>query len=300
MEDIFAKADQAIEAKYGEQADKAPGDGQAAPELAPQADQAPDKQESQGSPEAQAQAILDLSKVEKFKLDGKEMTLKQLMSERMMQQDYTRKMQEAAKDREYRDNFEADLAKIERNPQLLSEFKKIYPKQYHRAADYAARGISQPGQTQERGTDTQTDLVKQIVEETVGPIRSELDSYKTEAAVKQLDAVFSEMKLKYPDAKEKYALAELQALKDMDIPINQEKIDEVFKSLHEETKKLKESYHLEQINKQKQANAKAKDVPSGGGIPGQAPPKQKLRTEADWSNLEKNLENHLRTSQRLS
>lgn len=293
MEDIFAGVDKAIEAKYGDQAGDASGNGQAAPEVTDKAQdqaQAPG-QESKGSSESQSQAIFDLSKAEKFILNGKETTLKELQAQIMMQQDYTRKSQEIAQDRKYRDNLEFDLAKIEKNPKLVSEFKKIYPKQYHRAADYAAHRMERQEQTQEQGTDTQSHLVKQIVEDAVGPIRSELDSYKTEAAVKQLDGIFAEMRSKFPDAKEKYALAELQALKDMEIPITQAKIEEVFKSLHEESKTLKESYHMEQLNKQKQANQKAKDAPSGGGIPGQAP--KRYKNLEDLDSVQKDLIQHL-------
>lgn len=294
MEDIFSEADKAIEAKYGDQSDSAPGSGQAQSEVSTGSDQAPASKESKGSAESQAQALFDLSKAEKFVLNGKEMTLKDLQSQMMMQQDYTRKMQEIAKDREYRDNLEADLAKLERDPRLLVEFKKVYPKHFHRAGEYAARGVTQQAQAQsQQGTATQADLVKQIVEEHVGPIRNELDQYKTEAAVKQLDGIFSEMRGKYPDAKEKYVLSELQALKDMDVQIDRAKIEEVFKQLNDETKSLKESYHLEQLNKQKQATAKAKDIPNGGGIPGQAPKKYNLSSEKGWSELEKSFRNHL-------
>ncbi len=293
--DIFAQADAAVEAKFGDQAGNAAGDGQAAPAVTDKVDQAaPAGQESKGT--AEAKAIFDLSKAEKFMLNGKEMTLKQLESERLMQQDYTRKMQEIAKDREYRDNFEADLAKIESNPRLLSEFKRIYPKAYHRAAEFAARGIEHRGQTPEsQGTATQEQLIDQIVEKKIGPIQSELDAYKNEAAVKQLDGIFSEMKVKFPQAEEEFVLARLQALKDQNVDINKAKIVEVFKHFHDRDLASKTKYHTEQLEKQKTANAKARDVPSGGGIPGQAPKKFNLSSEKGWTELEKAYENHLRT-----
>ncbi len=272
MEDFFNDIDKAVEAKFGDQAGEAAPTGQADSAVTKPADQAHSKiEESQGSSDSKAQAIFDLSKAEKFMLNGKEMTLKQLEAERMMQSDYTRKMQEMSKDREYRDNLEADLAKIERDPRLLAEFKSIYPRHYHRAADFAARGRTQ--EQGEQGTTTQDDLVKQLVEDAVGPIRDELSQYKTDKAVTQLDGIFSEMKTKYTAADEEFVLARLQLLKDQEVPINKAKIEEVFKHFHEKDQKSKEAYHMEQLNKQKLANNKAKDVPSGGGIPGQAPKK---------------------------
>lgn len=295
MEDVFAAADKAVEEKFGDQSSGESSDGQSAPEVKESSDQAQGRQESSGSTESRAQAVLDLSKAEKFMLNGKEMTLKDLESRMMLQSDYTKKMQEIAKDREYRDNFESDLAKIERNPQLLSEFKKIYPKAYHRAADFAARGVSSQGQAEKQGTDTQDKLIEDLVESKIGPIRNELDQYKTEAAVKQLDGIFLEMKTKFPQADEEFVLARLQALKDQDVQIDKSKISEVFKHFHDRDQKSKETYHLEQLNKQKSANSKAKDVPSGGGIPGQAPKKHNLSTEKGWDQLERDYENHLRT-----
>ncbi len=295
MEDVFAAADKAVEEKFGDQSGSASSDGQAAPEVKESTDQASGRQESQGSTSPQAHALLDLSKAEKFMLNGKEMTLKDLESRMMLQSDYTKKMQEIAKDREYRDNFESDLAKIERNPQLLSEFKKIYPKSYHRAAEYAAKGVSSQEQPQRQDANTQDKLIEDLVESKIGPIRNELDQYKTEAAVKQLDGIFSEMKSKFPQAEEEFVLARLQALKDQEVQIDKSKIEEVFKHFHDRDQKSKESYHLEQLNKQKTASSKAKDVPSGGGIPGQAPKKHNLSTEKGWDQLERDYENHLRT-----
>ncbi len=295
MEDFFQEADKAVDAKFGDQSSGESSTGQSAPEVKDSADQAPGNQESKGSSESKAQAIFDLSKAEKFMLNGKEMTLKQFESERMMQADYTRKMQEMSKDREYRDNFEADLAKIERNPQLLSEFMKIYPKAYHQAAKYAARGVSSQEQTQKQGTDTQDKLIEDLVESKIGPIRNELDQYKTEAAVKQLDGIFSEMKTKFPQAEEEFVLSRLQALKDQDVQIDRSKIEEVFKHFHDRDQKSKDEYHLKKLTEQKTANKAARDVPSGGGIPGQAPKKHNLSTEAGWNQLEKDYENHLRT-----
>lgn len=292
MEDIFAAADKAVEAKFGDQSGDAAPSGQATSEVKESADQAPGTEESKGSSDSLNQAVLDLSKVDKFILNGKEMTLKQLESERMMQADYQRKTQEIAEVRKYSENFQADFRSVLDNPNLLGEFKKIYPVQYHQAVEHALSRMSR-SQEPQQGTTTQDQLVKQLVEDAVGPIRTELDQYKTDAAVKQLDGIFSEMKGKFPQADEEFVLARLQMMKDQDVQINKAKVEEVFKHFHERDQKAKETYHMEQLNKQKQANAKAKDVPSGGGIPGQAPKKFNLSSEGGWSELEGALKKHL-------
>jgi hypothetical protein len=290
MEDIFNNIEKAIDAKYSEQSEAAPDTGHAKSELAPSADQAVDVKESQGAKSAEAQAIFDLSQAKEFMFKGQKMTLKDLESRMMMQSDYTKKMQEFSQDRKYRDNLETDIEALRQNPNLLSKFKEVYPKHYHKAAEYAVSNAGQ-SQQQTQGTPTQDHLVKQLVNEAIGPIRSELDQYKTDAAVKQIEAVFETMKTKFPQAEEEFVLARLQMLKDQDVPINQAKIQEVFKHFHDRDQQAKEAYHMDKLNKQKQANQKAKDVPSGGGTPGQAP--KKYKSLSDLDSVQKDLYNHL-------
>jgi hypothetical protein len=91
--------------------------------------------------------MLELEKVEKFKFDGKEYTLKELRTllakEKEQQRDYTAKMQKLAEERKswetqrketqrFDDNLYADLQAVKDNPQLAQEFLKVYPQSYHR------------------------------------------------------------------------------------------------------------------------------------------------------------------------
>jgi hypothetical protein len=304
MEDIFAEADKAIDAKFGDQAEASSPSDQAPEAVPSKADQATESQESQGLSKSEAQALFDLSKAEKFTFKGKEMTLKDLESQMMMQSDYTKKMQEMSsfrKNAEFAMHWEADMPKLLDDPSLASEFYRAYPKAYHplieRLVERSGQSYEQPS---ESSTPTQQELIEKIVEKRLGPIQSKLDEYETEAAIKQIDGIFSEMKGKFPHADEEFVLARLEALRGQGTQVNAQKIEEVFKHFHERDIKTKEAYHMEQLNKQKQANAKAKDVPSGGGIPGSAPKTHKIRSEADWSNLEKSAIEHLKTSQRLS
>lgn len=297
MEDIFAEADKAIDAKYGDQADGAVSTDQAPDAVKPTADQAPGSQESKGSSESQA--IFELSQAKEFMLNGKKMTLKDLESQMMMHSDYTKKSQELSsfkKQAEYAMHWEADLPKLLDNPSLAAEFYRAYPKNYHPIIDRIIERL-EGGQEEEASSassmPTQRKLVQDLVDQYVGPIRDELDQYKTEAAIKQLDGIFSEMRGKYPGAEEEFVLARLEALKSQEVPINPDKIEEVFKHFHERDLKSKEAYHMEQIKKQQLASSKAKDVPSGGGIPGQAPKKFNLSSEKGWKDLEDSFKNHL-------
>lgn len=252
------------------------------------------------SKQSEAQALFDLSKADKFLLDGKEYTKDQLIKERLLMSDYTRKTQELAEQRrqfeetsKYDANLKSDLRKVLQDPSLVDRFKQIYPKEYHDIVDaYLER--AQAGQPQTQGGSLDPNLIKKYVEPMVKPLQEKLDRYETEAATKQLDLKFQELSKKYPDAKDEFVLARLQTLAAQNVNITDEKIEEVFKYFDEDRKKDRESYHKEQLNKQKTANKDARDVASGGGIPGQSPKKLSMKNPKE---IEQALEAHLRRSQ---
>lgn len=233
-----------------------------------------------------AQAILDLSKAEKFMIEGKEYTWDQLNKERLLMSDYTRKTQELAEQRRqieeqtrYTDNLEVDLRSLKQRPELISEFKKIYPERFHAMADLILDGLT-PQQAVQQGTSLDPRTIQKYVEPLVKPLQEKLDKYETEALTKQMDAVLQTMKTKYPSAEEEYAIGRLRALADQNVPITEQKIEEVFKFFHEKDTQAKEAYHREQLKKQSEANKKAKDMGAGGGTPGQAPKRLKLNEVA--------------------
>jgi hypothetical protein len=109
--EFFDKVDQAVEQKFSDQASDAAPEGQATKEVeSASADQAPQSSQTQGDEQKSLQqAILDLSKAEKFIFNGKEMTPKDLEKGFMLEADYRRKTQELAETRKYAENIHADL-----------------------------------------------------------------------------------------------------------------------------------------------------------------------------------------------
>lgn len=236
------------------------------------------------SPSESAQAILDLEKAEKFLIGGKEYTWKQLQSERMLQSDYTRKTQAFAKEREQFEqqremdsNFRADLPKILSNPQRLYELAQHYPKEYvDLARQYLELTPAQQRQVTEGGSSFDLNGLERILENRLKPLVDRLDQTETSAVHKQLDATFTAMQTKYPGVDEEFVLARLQGLRANGRDIDDQQIEDVFKSLHERDQQRLEGYHKERLLKQSEANKKARDSAPGGGIPGQAPKKLKL------------------------
>ncbi len=242
--------------------------------------------QSQETKTEQAQALIDLSKAEKFLFDGKEYTLAQLQQERMLQSDYTRKTQEIANERRalqeqqtLQEHFRADLPKVLRDPSLLSQLAQHYPREFVELAQTYLDMSPAQKQMMDQNSGTQSfdpRTIQRHVETMVKPLQDELNNIKTEGMVKQLDSIFTSMKTKYPGVEDEFALARLQAMDAKRIPITEQRIEEVFKYFHDKDIQSKDAYHKEQLKKQSEANRRSKDVAPGGGTPGQAPKRLKF------------------------
>jgi hypothetical protein len=246
--------------------------------------------QTQGTPESTEQSLVDLDSTERFKFQGREWTPQELQKAYMMQADYTRKTQAISEERKYWDNLEADLAKIKSEPQLMSQFMQIYPRQFHKFLDYVSTQqatsqstMSQPNQ----GPRSIAELDPQFYRD-YQTMKLELTEKNVQAIEAELDAKFSTLSKKYPFADEQAILAKAQVLIDQKQTPNWEKL---WKENNERLEKVAKEYYSKQVNAQKQANRRGKDIPPGGGVPGQAPVKPKTIKEASKFALEE-LENN--------
>lgn len=246
-----------------------------------------DTQSAGSATDAQIQAILDLDKAEKIRMDGKEMTMKELKDSIMFQRDYTKKTQALAKEREYADNLDADLQAIGDNPELLEKFKQIYPAKYHSVADRVARYASPSQETQvsaaPQGSDPE--LLKRIamIEANNKRLLNDVETRELSAINSKLDSMASDMAKKYGlDKEDKEIVEELvTARADVLLSRGEKLTDQAFSTLWkgavEKYQSLQKGYYAKEIAKQKQASAKARDAGPGGGVPGQAPKKETIR-----------------------
>lgn len=253
--------------------------------------------------QAKIEALLDLESVEKFRLDGREMTLKDLRAERMMQSDYTRKTQEIAQERKYYDNLSADLDSVRRNPSLAAKFKELYPAKFHSYLGYVSHP-NQSSQVQSQQDQSISDQQTQRLpdhsklEQRLNEIESDWNERKVQAAEAELNAIYSKNLTKYPMADEEAVTARAQSLlsriREENGPkarITEDQWDRLFKATHDKNEKAAKVYYAEQVKKQTQANARGKDAAQGGGIPGQAPKQARNVKEASES-LRHHLENN--------
>jgi hypothetical protein len=265
-----------------------PENFESAPAEAPQSQET--NQQVQTTNEEKIQEILDLDKVPKFRLDGKELTAKELRDERMMRSDYTRKTQEIAETRKeleqkqkYADNFHIDAMLVIKKPELMNSFSGIYPKQY---VETLKLMMGQVGAKEVTGQSQQTtELPEEVtrrlasVEERFEAMDKQAKEVETRAAEAELDRIFDPLTKKYPFADEQAVTARAQMIAErakqegQSLDINNAFFEKLFQEQHERNLKAYEQITKQKITEQKQAASLAKDLGRGGDVQG-APAKQ--------------------------
>lgn len=246
--------------------------------------------------------ITELEKLERFKFKGEEWTPKKAEQAFMRQQDYTKKAQELAeqrkeydaelKHREYRSNLKADINHVLKNPSLADEFKKIYPEEYHYALELAlGKNQQQVEQKQEQSLPPEVlEKLKKLDEhdQTLNEFKAKAYETEKQAVDARLEANESKFTQKYPYSKyaleRVYGALETYAVNNKitnikDIPDSV--FEHMYKTAHDQMLKNAEEINQARVKKQMDAHKDAQDIGKGGGIPGEAPKKIRLRDVAD-------------------
>lgn len=216
--------------------------------------------------------VIDLDSLEKFKFQGRELTPKELKSAYMAHADYTNKTKEIAQERKYYDNLEFDLSKVKSDPQLIDQFKQIYPKKFHYLVDkYIDR--PQPAQPVQQQGQSQPPLPKEFMELKEKVEMFEKRNFDAEVAkhASDLDRLITGLSKKYPFADEEQVLSRAQSLRERGEDLDEKAWDGLYKMVNDKNEAFYKQRRDDELKKQKEANSKAKDVPMGGGTPGQAP-----------------------------
>ena len=243
----------------------------------------------------EAQAIMDLAKVGKFKINGQDMTFDELQKAMLRQQDYTKKTQELAAERKFIDNLQYDLQSVKKNPALAAQFKQIYPEKFHAYLAFAMSGSTpeQAVQAAQTGQQLPPEVLERI-ERQEQILNSMLDESR-QGTTEALDSMFTSFEA---EAQKKFKLADMthvygavetylteNGITSKDLMKNkaaaQKMFDEFTKRSHEAVKKRLDDYNRETIAQTKQVNAKAADIGRGGGTPTAPPIKAKMKDVAD-------------------
>ena len=251
-----------------------------------------------------ASAVFDLNKAEKFLFDGKEMTPKELNAMILRQKEFTKKTQALAEERRrdqqekqewkqqqeqeklYTDNYEIDIRNVLMDPSKESRFKEIYPVKFHNLLDQAlAKQFGDPNSPKRNDT---------VLEQRLKSVEGKFEQREREIAKAAfdesvatnseiLDSNLQRLSQKYPLADEDSVLARAEHMASSlkkDASFN-EGFSKIMEKLYKENHTLHEnrykSIYKEKVEKQKQANARGKDVGAGGATPGAAPAKMKLK-----------------------
>lgn len=232
------------------------------------------------------QAMLELDKMDKFKLDGQEMTLKDLKAAIMRQKDYTQKTQALSterssfqKDKEYYEKLAWDLQTLRENPSLVGEFIKIYPQQFHKYAEQflkqgQANQSQQQGQSQQGQSQSQPDVQLMSRLDRLEKFHEAQEVQKNEQVIEATITKFSE---KYPDAAnfKEMVLGRAFEAHNKGVELTEGAWEDIFKQVNSEVGSLLKTKYGQMVQKQTEANSKAKDVGPGGGTAGRAPVKFK-------------------------
>lgn len=247
--------------------------------------------EGQVTQTSEQPSVYDLDSAEKVKWQGREWTKDELSKSFMMQSDYTQKTQRLNEERKYAENFAYDLMSVLKNPSLAARFKQIYPQTFHAHVDAGlslykqlrAQGMSHSQAAEQTQDQAQGQSKAGLPDEFLQRferLESQIEQTNLAKIEAQLDATFSKLEQKYPFADEEMVIARASALIDQGQKMSDDVWDKLWKSSHETLKGKADKHYSEQVNKQKQANQKGRDVGSGGGIPASAPKQPKSIKEA--------------------
>lgn len=242
--------------------------------------------------EQSAKAVLDLAKAEKFLFEGKEMTYEDLKKAYLRQQDYTKKTQALADERKFIDNLSFDLKKVKSNPALASEFKKLYPEKFHAYLDVILDQAQAKAEAQGGTAQLPPEILDKLSqhEEMLNSFQQERQQAEQAKISNTLEQYEQKFLKKYPQAEIGSVYHALEThVKQMreENPdygfkdLSEKVVEQFYKNQHDYFTKRFSDWQKSQLNSIRKANSDGADIPSGGGIPGEAPKKMRLKDVAD-------------------
>jgi hypothetical protein len=235
-----------------------------------------------------AVAIAELDKMDKFKLDGQEWTLKDLKAAILRQKDYTQKTQTLAEerkafleDKKFSENLAWDLMKVRENPALVQAFIQTYPQRYHSHVEEFLKNTQEKSpqpNVQSQGAQPQVDV------QLLSRLHRLEETHRTQEIQqneKIIETTMNELNAKYPDAANFKEMVLGRAFEahsqgkqaDANFQLTKENWEEIYKQVDQEVGSLLKAKYGSLVKKQTEANAKSRDAGAGGGTVGRAPVK---------------------------
>jgi len=243
--------------------------------------------EASAEDKATAQAIYELEKLGKFKIEGKEMTLDDLKKAMLRQNDYTVKTTKLSEEKKsfeqerlYYENLAVDLDRVRKNPSLASEFVKVYPEKFHSYLNQLqnttgdGNSVKSTDSNVVAPTQPNVELLSRLTK-----VEKSLQEQELAKAKAELTEITTSLEAKYKlGAKAKpwvMGLAYEAYNENNGQRLTREQWGEIYERVDNTIKEIVKEQYGELAKQQSVANAKARDVESGGGTPGKAPQKFK-------------------------
>lgn len=233
-----------------------------------------------GGNERSLEDTLNLDGVMKFKFGNREWTPDQLKKAIMFQSDYTKKTQQVAEKEKYISNLEYDLENIRQNPQLKDKFLEVYPKEFHRYLRFVESNNTEAQNRQTNASEGNHNLPPEILQK-LERVENYVRDTEVRAKEAEIDAKFSTLSKKYPEAIEDVVLARAQALIDNGVPINDQVWEKLWKKNHDELNSKFEARQKTTLQKQRASNQSYAGPANGGGVPSGAPVKESFKQATD-------------------
>lgn len=284
MDDAFAAAADKFEQSLG-------NDSAASPEAktnqesnqAPVVAESSQRGDQQSSRQEVAHAIAELDKMDKFKLDGQEWTLKDLKAAIMRQKDYTQKTQGLAEERKsfdserkFHEKLAWDLLAVRENPALAQEFIRVYPEKFHSHVEQFLKNQTQAQGSNQNVQQSQPDIQMLSRLDRLEKFYHEQEVVKNESQIKE---TMTELGAQYPRTQnplvKEVILARAWELHQTGVELSKERWESIYKQVDQAVKGLAGQEYGEKVKQQTQANQKARGDGSGGGTAGRAPAKFK-------------------------
>ena len=246
-----------------------------------------------GDQQSQAVAIAELDKMDKFKLDGQEWTLKDLKSAILRQKDYTQKTQSLAEERKsfesnkkYYEHLAWDLQTLKENPRLIHEFIKQYPEEFHKYAEQivnsaGTQNMNNQGANQQSVQRPQVDVQTLSRLEKLEKVYNDQEVSKAE---REIESVVDKFSKQYENAGNfrEMVLSRAYELHMRGEKLTDETWETIFKQVDDQVSTLLKAKYGNMVQKQKEANRKATDIGAGGGTAGT--PKKAYKRLSDVTN----------------
>lgn len=253
--------------------------------------------------DADSPQLTELEKLERFKFEGREFTPQELKKAVLFQSDYTKKAQQLAEEKrqyesqlkeyetykseeKFRLNLRADLEHVRKNPQDAAKFLEVYPESFHKELQQVLREFNSVQRADQNQQQQQVKTYEQLQQE---QRLSKLEKFYSEQEVaKQSTAInqnIEKLTKQYPDAIPEMAIGRVyeaynQLLaKDPNAQLTDQMWNDAFKGAELDFQKRLKSKYGDLVKKQTEANARGRDIDTGGAAPGRPAPKFKNLSE---------------------